>query len=73
MLVGAGTNKEVYSTCDYSLNNVRSRPAKLGDRLTPLTGPPQTVVLYGDPTRSGVFVSRVKFSARWKDPPTLAF
>jgi hypothetical protein len=35
----------------------------------PLTGPPQTVVLYGDPTKSGVFVSRVKFSAGWKDPP----
>src|SRR5262249_4260332 len=25
----------------------------------PLTGPPQTVVLYGDPTKPGVFVSRV--------------
>ena len=35
----------------------------------PLTGPPQTVVLYGDPTNLGVFVSRVKFSAGWKDPP----
>ena len=35
----------------------------------PLTGPPQTVVLYGDPTKPGVFVSRVKFSAGWKDPP----
>ena len=35
----------------------------------PLTGPPQTVVLYGDPTKAGVFVSRVKFSAGWKDPP----
>ena len=35
----------------------------------PLTGPPQTVVLYGDPTKLGVFVSRVKFSAGWKDPP----
>jgi len=32
----------------------------------PLTGPPQTVVLYGDPTKPGVFVSRVKFSG---DPP----
>ena len=36
---------------------------------SPLTGPPQTVVLYGDPTKPGVFVSRVKFSAGWKDPP----
>jgi len=35
----------------------------------PLTGPPQTVVLYGDPTKPGVFVSRVKFSAGWRDPP----
>ena len=35
----------------------------------PVTGPPQTVVLYGDPTKPGVFVSRVKFSAGWKDPP----
>jgi hypothetical protein len=35
----------------------------------PLAGPPQTVVLYGDPTKPGVFVSRVKFSAGWKDPP----
>jgi quercetin dioxygenase-like cupin family protein len=35
----------------------------------PLTGPPQTVVLYGDPTKSGVFVSRVRFSPGWKDPP----
>jgi quercetin dioxygenase-like cupin family protein len=34
-----------------------------------LSGPPQTVVLYGDPTKPGVFVSRVKFSAGWKDPP----
>ena len=35
----------------------------------PLTGAPQTAVLYGDPTKPGVFVSRVKFSAGWKDPP----
>jgi quercetin dioxygenase-like cupin family protein len=35
----------------------------------PLTGPPQTVVLYGDPTKPGVFVSRVRFSPGWKDPP----
>jgi quercetin dioxygenase-like cupin family protein len=25
--------------------------------------------LYGDPTKPGVFVTRVKFSAGWKDPP----
>jgi len=35
----------------------------------PLTGAPQTVVLYGDPTKPGLFVTRVKFSAGWKDPP----
>jgi len=35
----------------------------------PLSGPPQTVVIYGDPTKPGVFVTRVKFSAGWKDPP----
>ena len=35
----------------------------------PLTGAPQTALLYGDPTKPGVFVSRVKFSAGWKDPP----
>jgi hypothetical protein len=35
----------------------------------PLSGPPQTVVLYGDPTKPGVFVTRVKFSAGWKDQP----
>jgi len=36
----------------------------------PLIGPPQLVVLYGDPTKPGAFyVSRVRFSAGWKDPP----
>src|SRR6516165_7971599 len=35
----------------------------------PLTGPPQTVALYGAPTKPGVFVSRVKVSEGWKDPP----
>ena len=35
----------------------------------PLSGPPQTVVLYGDPTKPGVFVTRVKFSSGWKDQP----
>src|SRR5436309_9429326 len=35
----------------------------------PLSGPPQTVVLYGDPAKPGFFVTRVKFSAGWKDPP----
>jgi quercetin dioxygenase-like cupin family protein len=35
----------------------------------PLSGPPQTVVLYGDPTKPGLFVTRVRFSPGWKDPP----
>jgi len=34
-----------------------------------LSGPPQTAVLYGDPKQPGLFVSRVRFSAGWKDPP----
>src|SRR6516225_3856377 len=33
------------------------------------TPPPITVVLYGDPTKPGLFVTRVKFSAGWKDAP----
>ena len=35
----------------------------------PLSGPPQTVVLCGDPTKPGLFVTRVKFSTGWKDAP----
>jgi hypothetical protein len=34
MLVGAGDNIGVFSMCDYSLHTVRSRPAKVGDKLT---------------------------------------
>ena len=32
--VGAGTTEEVFSMCDYSLQTVRSRPARVGDKLT---------------------------------------
>jgi hypothetical protein len=32
--VGAGDNIGVFSMCDYSLHNVQSRPAKVGDKLT---------------------------------------
>ena len=32
-------------------------------------GPPQTVVIYGDPTKPGLFVSRIRFSPGWKDMP----
>jgi quercetin dioxygenase-like cupin family protein len=35
----------------------------------PLAGAPETVVLYGDPSKPGLFVTRVKFSAGWKDMP----
>ena len=35
----------------------------------PLSGPPQTVVLYGDPQKPGLFVTRVRFSPGWKDMP----
>ena len=35
----------------------------------PSSGPPQTIVLYGDPKQPGVYVTRVKFSAGWKDMP----
>jgi quercetin dioxygenase-like cupin family protein len=35
----------------------------------PLSGPPQTVVLYGDPTKPGIFVTRTRFSPGWKDQP----
>src|SRR3989442_13578151 len=31
---GLGTTEEVFSMCDYSLHNVKSRPAKVGDKLT---------------------------------------
>jgi hypothetical protein len=31
--LGLGTAEEVFSMCDYSLHNVKSRPAKVGDKL----------------------------------------
>src|SRR5258708_22050186 len=31
---GLGTTEEVFSMCDYSFHNVKSRPAKVGDKLT---------------------------------------
>src|SRR5215472_15361143 len=31
---GLGTTEEVFSMCDYSLHNVKSRPTKVGDKLT---------------------------------------
>jgi quercetin dioxygenase-like cupin family protein len=32
-------------------------------------GPPEVVVIYGDPTKPGLYVSRVRFSPGWKDAP----
>ena len=31
---GLGTTEEVFSMCYYSLHDVKSRPAKVGDKLT---------------------------------------
>jgi quercetin dioxygenase-like cupin family protein len=33
------------------------------------TGGPQTAVLYGDPKKPGLYVTRVKFPSGWKDKP----
>ena len=35
----------------------------------PLTGAPQTAVLYGDPTKPGLFVTRIKFGPGMKSLP----
>jgi hypothetical protein len=32
-------------------------------------GPPQTVIIYGDSTKPGLYVSRIRFSPDWKDQP----
>jgi hypothetical protein len=32
-------------------------------------GPPETIVLYGDPAKPGLYVSRIRFSPGWKDMP----
>ncbi len=32
-------------------------------------GPPQTVVIYGDPKKEGLYVTRIRFSPGWKDMP----
>lgn len=44
------------------LENIEYKPA-------PVLGAPQTAILFGDPTKPGVFVTRVKFSPGWKDQP----
>ena len=32
-------------------------------------GPPQTVIIYGDPSKPGLYVTRIRFSPGWKDQP----
>ena len=44
-------------------------PGDIEFKAAPVAGAPQTAILYGDPTKPGVFVTRVKFSAGWKDQP----
>jgi quercetin dioxygenase-like cupin family protein len=49
--------------------NVLKLPQDIEFKPAPVPGGPQTAVLYGDPTKPGVFVTRVKFSPGWKDMP----
>ena len=49
--------------------SVLKLPQDIEFKAAPVQGAPQTAVLYGDPTKPGVFVTRVKFSAGWKDQP----
>jgi quercetin dioxygenase-like cupin family protein len=44
-------------------------PQDIEFKAASMPGAPQTAILYGDPTKPGVFVTRVKFSPGWKDPP----
>ena len=60
------------TTAAYSQSadtSVLKLPQDIEFKAAPVQGAPQTAVLYGDPTKPGVFVNRVKFSAGWKDPP----
>ena len=49
--------------------NVLKLPQDIEFKAAPLAGAPQTAILYGDPTKPGAFVTRVKFSQGWKDMP----
>src|ERR1051325_5180346 len=49
--------------------SVLKLPDQIEFKPAPVAGAPQTAILYGDPTKPGVFVTRVKFSAGWKDLP----
>ena len=60
------------TTAAYSQSadtSVLKLPQDIEFKAAPVQGAPQTAVLYGDPTKPGVFVTRVKFSAGWKDQP----
>jgi len=49
--------------------SVLKLPDEIQFKPAAVPGAPQTAILYGDPSKPGVFVTRVKFSAGWKDPP----
>jgi len=60
------------ATAAYSQSadtSVLKLPQDIEFKAAPVPGAPQTAVLYGDPTKPGVFVTRVKFSPGWKDQP----
>ncbi len=49
--------------------SVLKLPESIEFKAASVPGAPQTAILYGDPTKPGVFVTRVKFSPGWKDMP----
>jgi quercetin dioxygenase-like cupin family protein len=49
--------------------SVLKLPQDIEFKAPPVPGGPQTALLFGDPTKPGVFVTRVKFSPGWKDMP----
>jgi quercetin dioxygenase-like cupin family protein len=59
-----GHHSSILAECRY-----QRLPQDIEFKAAPVQGAPQTAVLYGDPTKPGVFVTRVKFSAGWKDQP----
>jgi quercetin dioxygenase-like cupin family protein len=67
MLLAAAMTFE--PACAEEGGSVVKLPDQIEFKPAPVPGAPQTALLYGDPTKPGVFVTRVKFSAGWKDPP----
>jgi quercetin dioxygenase-like cupin family protein len=60
------------TTAAYSQSadtSILKLPQDIEFKAAPLPGAPRTAVLYGDPTKPGIYVTRIKFSAGWKDPP----